>query len=286
MKASLEPLKPPVGKSFLARTFGVEGYKAPFHYHPEYELTLITEGYGKRFIGNNLSPFESGDFVLIGANVPHCWKLDRTCKKASSIVIQFNNDFSGVPLFDLPEMQAINQMLKDNNGAIVLNGLLRHHLSSSLGNLIREDNATMALTKLIYILDTIERSNEREFIPADAISSIKHQVDSERILPVFEYIQSNFNKKIVLQEAAEMINMSANGFCKYFKRVTRKTFLEAVNDYRIGLAIELLTKTDKPIHEISFECGFNEVSNFYKAFRKKMTYSPLKYRSLYKGKLG
>jgi AraC-like DNA-binding protein len=285
MKASLESLKPPIGRSFLARIFGIEGYKAPFHYHPEYELTLITEGYGKRFIGNNLSPFESGDLVLVGANIPHCWKLDRTCKKATSIVIQFSSDFAGVPIFDLPEMASIKNMLIDNSGAIVLKGLLKHHLSSAMGNLIREDNSTMALTKLIYLLDTIERSSEKEFLPADAISSIKHQVDSEKILPVFEYIQSNFNKKIVLQEAADMINMSANGFCKYFKRVTRKTFLEAVNDYRIGLAVELLSKTEKPIHEISYDCGFNEVSNFYKAFRKKMSYSPLKYRALYKEKL-
>ncbi|HUZ60368.1 MAG TPA: cupin domain-containing protein [Hanamia sp.] len=87
-KASFEIITASKKESFLIRKFDKKGFAAPFHFHPEYELTFITEGNGKRFVGNNMAGFQNNDLVLIGSNLPHCWKINPVKNtKAGSIVI-------------------------------------------------------------------------------------------------------------------------------------------------------------------------------------------------------
>ena len=102
--------------------------------------------------------------------------------------------------------------------------------------------------------------------------------EQERINPVFAYLVENFRQPVSLDVAAGIANMTTNAFCKYFKKITRKTFMETIIEYRLNYAIQQLVQTDKPISEISFESGFGDVSHFYKMFKAKMNLSPLNYR--------
>jgi len=282
MKASYEAVPIPEGRSFLIRPFDIDGFKAPFHYHPEYELTLIVEGSGSRFVGTHMARFNSGDLMLIGTNIPHCWKLDRDCKKASSIVIQFKYDFLGESFMSAPEMNSVKAMLENNTGGWVISGILRQHITANIQNLVFEENPFLALMKLLHSLSIISRSDEIQLLSTSPISATRLKADNDRILPIYEYIQTNFNKKIELGHAAALLNMNPNAFCKLFKRITRKTFIETVTDYRVGLAIQLLTTSGLPVSQVAFESGFADDSNFFKAFKKRTGYSPLKYRIRYR----
>jgi AraC-like DNA-binding protein len=95
---------------------------------------------------------------------------------------------------------------------------------------------------------------------------------------VFAYIVDNFHNEISLNKAAEIIGMTPNAFCKYFKKITRKTFMETVINYRINFATQQLIKTDKTIADVCFESGFGDISHFYKMFTSRMEVSPLNYR--------
>ena len=114
LKASIEVIPAAKRESFLVKKFDRKGFLAPFHYHPEFELTFISEGKGKRFVGNNMSGFEKSDLVLVGPNTPHCWKLSGSKKeKAGSTVVHFNYNFLGKDFFastrDEPYQKTINQ---------------------------------------------------------------------------------------------------------------------------------------------------------------------------------
>lgn len=98
---------------------------------------------------------------------------------------------------------------------------------------------------------------------------------------VTAYIVENFREKTSLDKAAEAANMTPQSFCKYFKKISRKTFIEVVNDYRIDFAMQELVHTDKTITQIGFESGFNDISNFYKTFKKRRQLSPLTYRNMF-----
>jgi len=98
---------------------------------------------------------------------------------------------------------------------------------------------------------------------------------------VTAYIVENFREKISLNKAAKTANMTPQAFCKYFKRISRKTFIEVVTDYRIDFAMQELVHTNKPITQIGFESGFNDISNFYKTFKERRQLSPLAYRNMF-----
>ena len=108
IKASFEVIQPANGQSFLFRKFDRSAFEAPYHFHPEYELTSILHGTGKRYVGSHMSDYAAGDLVMLGPNLPHCWKLDRGHEPqttASAIVIQFDGAFLGDEFFNKNELQ-------------------------------------------------------------------------------------------------------------------------------------------------------------------------------------
>jgi len=112
IKASYEIIQPVNGQSFLFRRFDKLAFDAPYHFHPEYELTCILAGHGKRYVGSRMDDFHSGDLVLLGPNLPHCWKLEQQddADKASAIVVQFDGSFLGDDFFNKNEMQHIKRL--------------------------------------------------------------------------------------------------------------------------------------------------------------------------------
>src|SRR5665647_999256 len=129
LKASFEIITAAKRESFVIKKFDKKGFDAPFHFHPEIELTFITEGKGKRFVGNNMTGFEKADLVLMGPNLPHCWKLSGPKKdKAGSIVTQFNYDFLGKDFFDSPEMGHIYKLLKRSESGIEFRGKIKQQV--------------------------------------------------------------------------------------------------------------------------------------------------------------
>lgn len=103
---------------------------------------------------------------------------------------------------------------------------------------------------------------------------------------VMAYIIDNFKGNLSLDAAAGIAHMTTNAFCKFFKKSTRKTFMEMVIEYRLNYARQLLVQTDKPVSEIAFESGFQDVSHFFKLFKAKLKLSPLQYRKKFLLALG
>lgn len=278
-KASVEILSAPGTSSFLIKKFDKRCFEAPFHFHPEYELTCITEGSGKRFVGNNMTGFQKGDLVFIGSNLPHCWKLDPDQNsKGSSFVIQFHRDFMGRDFWQSPEMEIIQKFLKRSSAGIEFKGKIKQEIKELM---IASFNEKTNFKKFIYLLEILNTlAASKEFIQLNKKNAILSQSDinHERSNKVFAYIVEHFRNTVSLKEAAQTIGMTSTAFCKYFKKTTRKTFIETVIDFRINYARQQLIETDKTIVNICFESGFRDMSHFYKTFTSRMEISPLNYR--------
>ena len=286
MKPAFESVKAAANSSFVVRKFSEKKFSAPYHFHPEYELTYIVTGSGKRYVGNSMQDYLAGDLVLLGANLPHCWKTgERDKVKSVSVVVHFNKDFLGTGFFDKPELAAGLHLLNKSNYGLQFKGDNIEIKNSMLSLLAEKD----PFKRLIFFLTILrELSCDKNFIILNKQNyySTLSQNDQQRINEVMGYIVENFQNPVSLKEAASVANMTTHAFCKYFKRVTRKTFIEAVNDYRVDFATRQLINTDKPVSEIGFESGFNDVSNFHKMFKRKINYSPLGYRNFFLKKMG
>jgi AraC-like DNA-binding protein/quercetin dioxygenase-like cupin family protein len=278
IKASYEVLQPPGGQSFLFRKFGIEAFDAPYHFHPEFELTYIVNGTGKRYVGSHMEDFSTGDLVLLGPNLPHCWKINSDQTEASAIVIQFGVKFLGESFFNCPELINIKKLFDHSVNGISFFGSTSSIIQNKLKIMSEERNNFLLLVSLLEILQQLANCTEYYFLDQQRFVINQPIADQLRINPVLVYLVENFRTKISLGEAADLANMTANAFCKYFKKITRKTFMETVIEYRLKYAVQQLVQTDKPISEISFESGFSDISNFYKTFKSKMRLSPLSYR--------
>ena len=135
--------------------------------------------------------------------------------------------------------------------------------------------------KLMMMLEILNQlSVSKEYVLLNKKNSVSVQIDDNhmRINKVYAYIVENFHDEVFLNKAADIIGMTPNAFCKFFKKMTRKTFMETVINYRINFATQQLTETDKSITDICFESGFRDISHFYKTFSSHMQISPLNYR--------
>jgi AraC-like DNA-binding protein len=281
IKASYEVLQPANSQSFLVRKFDKLAFDAPYHFHEEYELTCVIKGSGKRYVGSHMDDFVSGDLVLLGPNLPHCWKLEAgeiLPEEATAIVIQFNDAFLGDDFFNKFELQHIKKLFQKSGCGILFHSDTQEEVKNLLLNLIDEKSNFRILISLLEVLQRMASSDEYILLDQHRVIAERSLAERERINPVLAYLVENFRKQVSLDAAASIANMTTNAFCKYFKKVTRKTFMETIIEYRLNYAIQQLVQTDKPISEIAFESGFGDVSHFYKMFKTKMNLSPLNYR--------
>ena len=282
-KPSYEVLSFPNDTSFLVRTFEDESFRAPYHFHPEYELTLIVKGKGKRFVGRHMDQYESGDLLLLGSDLPHCWKSDDTVPgqiNARSVVIQFSNDFLGEQFLDKPELSRIRSLMINSRYGLKFSTAAAQSIAERLQTLIGVESNFKRMIQLLEILEDLAGVTYTK-LNSDFSPISQSPIDQRRINPVFAYIVENFRSEVSMHEAASIASMSSNAFCKYFKKITRKTFLQVVFEYRINHAREELVNSNKPIHQICFDSGFSDLSQFHKVFRKSLQISPLVYRSKY-----
>jgi AraC-like DNA-binding protein/quercetin dioxygenase-like cupin family protein len=280
LQASYEVLQQPSGHSFLMKIFGERAFTAPYHFHPEFELTLILEGRGRRFTGNHMADFSPGDLVLVGSHLPHCWKLEpgNTGNTAGAIVIQFAPDFLGAGFFSRAEMEPVGKLLQRSSCGIEFRNETRETVNRRIGEMAGEKSNFRRLMQFLEILHGLALSGDGLLLDSQRVSTELAPLDQERTQPVFAYLVENFRGEISLNRAAAISGMTPSAFCRYFKKITRKTFMETVIEYRLNYARQQLVQTDRPISSICFDSGFGDISHFHKTFRSKMKSSPLHYR--------
>ena len=284
MKATYEQLSDNIESSFLYRRFSLPQFEAPFHFHPELELTFIESSKGKRFVGRQVTDFAAGDLVLLGENVPHCWLNNSSNTEggnlAKSTVIQFKPDFLGTSFLDIPEMAAIQFLFQKAQSGILIKGKTRDVVADKMSF----TTATTPFQKLLQLLDilqTIATSNETELIDPHFSTTTLSPIDNERFQKVYAFIIENYTQDIDLETIAAVAYLTPTAFCRYFKKMTCKTLVDVVTEFRIKHACQLLTSTEKSVSDICFESGFGNISYFNKEFKKATAYSPLSYRKLF-----
>ena len=280
----MKPLLEDIGKkrgdhSFLAFELKKNRLEFYWHYHPEYELTYIINGKGRRLIGDHYEYFESGDLVLIGPGLPHTWVSDSSMKeKCEAIVIQFSVEY--IERFTrLGELSSINKLLLCSKNGISIN----ENKSKALKELIKKLPAKEGIekiTNLIYILDELSKSKITP-LASSLYQPLKGSENKKRINLVCTYIQQHATEVLTIHKAAALLHLSPSAFCKFFKRITGKTFSDYVNEIRIANVCNDLLATDKQVAEIAYENGFETLTYFNRIFLKKKNMRPSNYRKLY-----
>ena len=279
-KPSFEKISPNFGSSLHVMYHNeIVENKLPFwHFHPELELVYVRKGQGKRHIGNHLSYFNNSQLILIGANLPHSGYTDRFTTNGSETIIQFKENFLGEQFFDIPETQHVKKLFQRAKKGILFNVETKHIVGPKIDELIKYEGMERVI-RFLEILKDLALSNNYSLLNVDGFAFEVEPQDNKKIEIIFEYVQRNFTRSITLDEISEKVSITVPAFCRYFKKVTGKTFTQFVNEFRIVHATKLLAENPTSITEICFESGFNNFSHFNKLFKKFTGKSPLKYRN-------
>ncbi|GAB4044022.1 AraC family transcriptional regulator [Spirosoma litoris] len=264
-----------------------------WHYHPELELHYILKGKGVRFIGDKISNFSPGEIVLVGENLPHTWRSNEEYfhndpdLNIEVIVIQFLPDCLGDHLLKLPEAYLIPKLYEKAKSGMVING----QTNTKLAELMRKAIDATNLDKLIILLSILKLLSETDefdiIVNGRAVFYQSNETDTLRLNNVCSYTLENYKKEITLEEISAISNLSVTSFCRYFKLMTNKTYYDFLIEIRISHACRALIEDKTPTEIICFDCGFNNVSNFYRHFKKVTGLTPLEYKRYYlkKGKV-
>ncbi len=260
--------------------------KNPFsrwHYHPEFELVLINKGSGKRMVGDHIDVFEDGDLVFLGSNLPHEWLCDEHYFnkelgfQGEGIVVQFLENFLGDTFFNIPENARMRKVLDDSTQGCFLMGETKELITSLMLKMIGI-SPEERLYCLFKIFEIISKTKEYQLLASPNFTSTFQAEKSNSMKKVIKYIMQNFQKKIQIKDVLEIVNMSSTTFSVLFKKTYNMTFSEYVLKARIGYACSLLTDNNRSISQVSFDAGFDNLSNFNRLFKKAKKLTPKEYR--------
>ncbi|MBC3759210.1 AraC family transcriptional regulator [Hyunsoonleella sp. SJ7] len=253
-----------------------------WHYHPEFELLYISRSTGIRFVGDSVSPFEPGDLVLVGSNLPHLWRNDVSYysegseKTVKTVVIKFYKNFIGENTFDTPEFTAINRMLSDSKYGISFGKNVSDSMKGELIGLPGLSN-TEQYIKLLDILHRLSIVSDKQLLSSSDMRQYTPK-GAHRIDRVLRYISDNYGKTIALEDVSDIACMTPNSFCRFFKKKTNKSFTEFLNEVRIRNASRILVQETFAVNDVCFLVGYNSITNFNKQFKRIMGSTPKQYR--------
>jgi AraC-like DNA-binding protein/quercetin dioxygenase-like cupin family protein len=283
MKPLIEKLPLTENTSFVARTYRTPHFEVPWHQHIEYELILFTEGEGNCFIGNYVGDFKTGDIFFLGANLPHTFQKAHKDIITSAVVIQFKEDFWGAGFMNLPESRIIKQLFDRSMQGLKIKAACRQLLQPMI-KALENLKGFERIIGLCNCLLLIAQQQEFEPVSTQEIKEFNSK-NKERIDKIFQYTIDYFQDSINLSNVAKSAGMSVPAFCSYFKKSTKKTYIDFLNEVRIGHACNQLIDTQKNIESICYESGFNTLANFNKQFLKVKGLTPSKYRQRFMNRI-
>lgn len=285
-----ETIIPASGSSFTKKNFIFKHFPPDWHYHIEYELVAITEGFGKRFVGSGVSDFAAGDIVLIGSNVPHFHLSDRTYYENNDLyccseVIQFNTNIFPSEFQSMPEFESISRMLAESSRGLLFHNVeVLDRIRTKLANFEQLDGLKR-LIELYRILGVLSLTPDFSYLSLAEVE--KNKAKDMHNLPVYrayQYLANNFKEPVTLEQVAEYAGQNPTALCRNFKQSTGRSIFNCLLEIRIDFAYKLLANSDFSIIQVAYESGFRNISHFNHKFKEMSGLSPLEYRRSHRAK--
>ncbi len=250
-----------------------------WHFHPELELVFIKAESGMRHVGEHISRFVGSDLVFIGSNILHL-NFDYGIKTDyEKVVLHIKSDFLGEAFGSTPELATIAQLFQQARHGLAFGEATKAKVWKQMKNLGQLSPFDQFL-EVLRLLQTLAEAQDILFLHEFPVENQYTKKDQERLKRLYSFIDEHYHRKIEMEEVAGLCHLSVPAFCRYFKKMTRLTFTEFLNHYRINQAQKLLLM-DKNVTETCFDCGFDSLSYFNRIFKKVTGENPLSFKKRY-----
>ncbi|MGN7204508.1 AraC family transcriptional regulator [Pedobacter sp. SAFR-022] len=260
-------------------------FNFPLHFHEEFELNLIVNAKGaKRIVGDNVEEIDDLELVLVGPNLSHVW-LSHNCtsENITEVTIQWHKDLFDDKFLKRNQLSFIRRMFDRSVRGILFPRATAESVAARL-LAINQMQGFDSVLELMSILHELSTSKSMRILSDVTFNNAQVlNYNSRRIDKAYEFMNANFHKPISLKDLAKLVNMTEVSFSRFIKKRTGNTFIDSLNEIRLGHATRMLIETTHSIAEISYNCGFNNISNFNRFFKKKKHCTPKEFRENFAG---
>lgn len=256
----------------------------PIHNHSVYELNFVENAKGvRRIVGDSQEVIGDYDLCLITSpDLEHVWEQNEChSDDIREITVQFDFSMSDETLFGRNPYASITRMMQEAKKGLSFPLQAIMKVYGMLDTLSSVKDGFYAVQQFLTILYELSRCENARTLASSSYAKVTVEDDSRRILKVKNFISKNYMDELRLPELAPLAGMSSSAFSRFFKLHTGRNISEYIIDLRLGYAARMLVDTAKSISEIGFDCGFNNLSNFNRIFKKKKGCSPSEFRESY-----
>ncbi|MEX0313201.1 MAG: AraC family transcriptional regulator [Allomuricauda sp.] len=250
-----------------------------WHFHPEYELVYIEGASATRHVGDNISNYEGSDLVFIGSNIPHLNFDYGVQTDYIKEVLHIKPSFKENLLLNIPELEIILHLFERSRHGIVFTGETKKSIGERLKKLYDLSSFDLFMES-IQILKELAKSEDYFLLHDHPFVNRYRKKEQDRLRGIHEFVDRNYQRKIAVDEVAQLCNLGKEAFCRYFKKTTGNTFTAFLNQYRISQAKRLLL-IGKNVSETCYECGFESLSYFNRTFKKVSGENPSDFKKSY-----
>ena len=256
----------------------------PLHYHEEYELNLIINAKGaKRIVGDHIEAIDELELVLVGPNLYHAWFTHKCeSEEIRELTIQFHKDLFEERFLRKNQLSFIKTMFEKAQRGILFSPETIERLQPRILAL-GQKNGFDSVLELLSILHDLSTSRNIRTLSDSSSNQEQLHYNSRRIEKVFEYMNAHYSRAITLTEVAKVANMPEASFSRFIKKRIGNTFIDSLNEIRLGHATRMLIETTHNVAEVAYKCGFNNISNFNRTFKKKKGCTPKEFRGNFSG---
>ena len=261
-----------------------DSFTYPLHKHNEIELNFVQKCTGaRRIVGDSIETLGEYDLALIGSGLEHVWEqAECTSSNIREVTLQFLPELFGENFLNKRQLKSVHTMLDMAQYGIAFEMPAIMKVYGMLDEITHMQSGFYRVIKILTILYELSIDSNFHQLSSSSFSHIKVSADSRRVQKVEEYINDNYGADIRLQTLADIVGMTPTAFSRFFKLRTGKTISDYIIDIRLGIASRRLVDTTMSIAEVCYDCGFNNVSNFNRIFKRKKGESPKLFRENYR----
>lgn len=245
------------------------------HFHNSYEIVFIKKGKGKIIVDNSNSEYENGSLIFLGPCLPHFSFSNNLQEDNFEVVIHFDESFIEKRLKQIPEFHVLIPLINNSKKVLIYNTRFKEELSNVFEGLI-DQSSFEQLASIFSILCKLASNSDYQTLLENPLGSKPGH--TQQMQKIFNFINNHYSDPISTKDIASHLSLTTNSFCKLFKKLTNKSFISYLKEYRILKAVNLLETTDDNISEVAYKCGFENLSYFSKVFFRVKKISPINYK--------
>jgi AraC-like DNA-binding protein len=271
-------------ESFRVQIENDSHFYGELHSHPEIQITYIIESYGTLVAGDFIGQFEPGNLIIVGSNQPHVFRnnpeyfMGENGLKANCTSLFIRKNMFGKEFMDMPEIGLLKEFFTlTDRGLLIDKGE-----SIKMLPLINSFQTSEGFSKLVVLfnfLDKIIKCSAFKILSSIALKKELNEKEGIRMNAIYQFTLTEYHNPISLKKIADIANLTPQSFCRYFKKHTRKSYVNFLSEVRIGHACQKLQYFDNSITTVCFTTGFNNLSNFNRQFKSVVGITPKEYRN-------